>query len=626
MTLLIPDLILDTILVLAAAALAHGVPERSSAIRIVNQNALRSLISVTASSRVPNTTRLALLLFKHCTLPAAASKGRADILALRRTYFGPLVKIADAGVDNLDPFLAASRDSGNLQVLEMLCRDNGDIVGSREILQYMGAASSSGFVQVLEFWHKVSPLQPCTDKERGVGIAIYCAALSGTIPALEWWAAHPLIDRLSSTAFPRRVATKRTPPSAAALSWWYATCARGIAAKSPYTWPHVAMADFVQAADSQLFRSLMHPDRCGEGIDPVILSSLSFAGRPDDLTWWTETRGTALPPMAKIRPDFACATTLPVLKWWWARFPDPKLYYPVTLTAVALDRTELLDWAHSHGAIQLTEMRLAWHVTAAAIKGHLSVLVWFQEHSMLNVDLSKLLNSVSKLGHVHILDWMVRTLDLSRAWPTARVIETACNQGHCLVLKWWINVAASNQVLVSTSVLLDYSADALDSASTVEVVDWWLHGGHGLPLKYTHLAMNNASCSLRCTALLDLWLASGLPLKYTHQALEEACSAVDIRVLEWWRTSGLRVQLPRAVYDRRRYQVQQLNGIPGTETNPLLQSDVSVEQPVLQWWEQHVFDVGEGECDWIETLPEPVRVPLVPPDSALARIGWAFGF
>ncbi|KAI9216183.1 hypothetical protein BC828DRAFT_409718, partial [Blastocladiella britannica] len=115
MTVTLPDQILDIVLTLAVAGLAHGASDRRTALDLVNQDALRHIVGVAASGLAPSTTRLALLLFKHCTMAAAAGAGRMDILALRQA-FGLLEKDSDKSVDDRHPMSEATR-GGHFKVL-----------------------------------------------------------------------------------------------------------------------------------------------------------------------------------------------------------------------------------------------------------------------------------------------------------------------------------------------------------------------------------------------------------------------------------------------------------------------------------------------------------------------------
>ncbi|KAI9345520.1 hypothetical protein DFJ73DRAFT_490080 [Zopfochytrium polystomum] len=134
-----------------------------------------------------------------------------------------------------------------------------------------------------------------------------------------------------------------------------------------------------------------------------------------------------------------------------------------------------------------------------------------------------------------------------------------------------------------------YSAEAMDSADSAEILQWWRDSGLetrytedamilasgngqiwnlqwwkdcGLPLKYSARAMSEAS-KMGWTHVLQWWKDSGLELKYDEAAITFASENGNVRVLQWWKDSGLPLE-----YDTEAAECATLNG--------------HVE--VLDWW------------------------------------------
>ena len=70
--------------------------------------------------------------------------------------------------------------------------------------------------------------------------------------------------------------------------------------------------------------------------------------------------------------------------------------------------------------------------------------------------------------------------------------------------------------------------------------------GYGLGLKYTNLAIDEAS-RLGQVEVLEWWLLQwktrGLPMKYTENAIAWASQYGEIRVLEWWKKNKGEVRM-----------------------------------------------------------------------------------
>ncbi|KAJ3041747.1 hypothetical protein HDV00_008835 [Rhizophlyctis rosea] len=174
-------------------------------------------------------------------------------------------------------------------------------------------------------------------------------------------------------------------------------------------------------------------------------------------------------------------------------------------------------------------------------------------------------NGATEMGHVHVLEWWAKEsgLKLLYGQATLEMARQKAKNGRPDVLEWWANSGLEEKTrnwravrkavdeesscgqlteldrLFRTEKYFDYTASAMDSASWhghVRVLQWWKDSG--LPLKYTEDPMDRASWSGHVDAL-TWWKGSGLELLWTKSALNDARR---VEVLEWWRGSGLEMK------------------------------------------------------------------------------------
>ncbi|KAI9222902.1 hypothetical protein BC828DRAFT_377250 [Blastocladiella britannica] len=298
----------------------------------------------------------------------------------------------------------------------------------------------------------------------------------------------------------------------------------------------------------------------------------------------------------------------------------------------------MLDWAHSHGIMKQKSFNLIWHISNAVAKGHVASLTWFYTHQYPMSITPTMLQEASRNGHVQVLDWLARTLPVPFPWMGAGVVESACASGHTHVLDWWI-AAARDPTLPPGRVPLEYWALALDRATTIQVLDWWLFGNHGLPLKYTSDCVSLIShWKNGATDAMDLWAASGHPMLYGHQYMEKIAMKSQVQLLEWLRANGYALKVRREWYDRLYLQLRLLNGEVVVEDGKELvwnQRWNEFSEAVLRWWEEHIF--REGGNDQLEILepfaPSPLLIRSIPsqptpplPRTFLSRLGDLFKF
>jgi hypothetical protein len=70
-----------------------------------------------------------------------------------------------------------------------------------------------------------------------------------------------------------------------------------------------------------------------------------------------------------------------------------------------------------------------------------------------------------------------------------------------------------------------------------EILTWWLHSPAVLKKEYTDECVDGASRA-GFVRVLDWWRNSGLPMRYTEKSLEQASANGHVDVLEWWKTQS----------------------------------------------------------------------------------------
>src|SRR5262249_15854647 len=95
--------------------------------------------------------------------------------------------------------------------------------------------------------------------------------------------------------------------------------------------------------------------------------------------------------------------------------------------------------------------------------------------------------------------------------------------------------------------------------------------------QYDAEAMDGASKN-GYVRVLEWWRRSGLPLKYTEAALEQASARGHVQVLEWWREASRRN--------------------PDTQLKPgrsLLNAAMHRQPAAIRWWEESGVSVGHQD-------------------------------
>ncbi|KAI9220999.1 hypothetical protein BC828DRAFT_382177, partial [Blastocladiella britannica] len=585
--------VVDRVLALAAGSLARGLP-CAIASRLMDIAALQSILAVSAPALVPHTIRLGLRLLPHCTLIVAASHGRTDILDLRLRF-----KLASDDDVVSSALIEASR-FGHVAAVRWILENNHSKLDLETVAKAMGAASEHNHVPVLQFWSSRIDLKALLNLH--TYLVLFPAATSGSINVIEWWiAASGDPELFTPVAFAKCMARNG---QSQALSWWFQHGARGYPNEHPHTWDSGHQGAFIRHASSSLLRSQFNSPFLDTAttelrlrgwdqhyFDWFMMTELSIAGRVADLTWLRRVRGFTHAQLEEMAKTCIRDAAVAALDWWRAVGISPRKFKYVARNAARAGRTDKLNWAEAHGVLPSQKVHQhQYTVFAVCATGHLNVVQWYHRRGMYFSITAEAVRAACASGHVDLLDWIARTPELAFPVAGSGAMDAASAEGRRKVLAWLVRAAHDLPNRVGP---LDYSHNAMDTALTVDILDWWLHFS-GLPLKYSSEAIRVGSRHHRFE-VLDWWKTSGLPLRYTDAVLGSLTAASDVPVLDWWWKSGLPLKIARSVYDERRDVILDLHD---GEADP---PTVMVHEVVLRWWEEHILsDEGMERVVFVE--------------------------
>jgi len=202
-------------------------------------------------------------------------------------------------------------------------------------------------------------------------------------------------------------------------------------------------------------------------------------------------------------------------------------------------------------------------IDLASASGHANVLDWWLKSGLELKYSSYAMNTASENGHIYILEWWKNSgLKLDY---THDAIKKAINKNNISLLEWWIYSG-----LTFSNICGELDLNTLSKNQDLVTLDWWkkynftrlfpikrhffkniatkIHGyDHSVKILYDN-AMNQASNNGNIK-ILEWWKNSGLPSIYSEEAIDSACGSGHVDVLNWWMASGLPLKYSKKAID-----------------------------------------------------------------------------
>ncbi|OKL55670.1 hypothetical protein UA08_08962 [Talaromyces atroroseus] len=250
-------------------------------------------------------------------------------------------------------------------------------------------------------------------------------------------------------------------------------------------------------------------------------------------------------------------------------------------------RTDILTYLlEKHPSLYSTTTRFTnLPYLASAIYGNPAILTWWRDYSdsSTKVHSADAMDGASRAGHISVLDWW-----LSSGLPlryTERALESASAEGRVEVLEWWKNASLSASSSSSDAIPLKVGKSVLLAAQSgkTQSLAWW--DASGIP--YTHSeSVARIASTYGHIHVLQLWhRLKGAKMIFDNQVLVGATRSGHDDVLEWWRTSGLRVEFKTCDIEEALEDADPSSG---------------AEQRVRQWWARNGLNLGVGTSEWMK--------------------------
>ncbi|KAH8704919.1 major facilitator superfamily domain-containing protein [Talaromyces proteolyticus] len=281
-----------------------------------------------------------------------------------------------------------------------------------------------------------------------------------------------------------------------------------------------------------------------------------------------------------LRGSFAAITSK--IKELTPYTPMPNLACHLILK---FSRTDILTYLlEKHPSLYTTTTRFTnLPYLASAIYGNPTVMTWWRDSSDSSTKAygADAMDGASRAGYINVLDWW-----LSSGLPlryTERALESASAEGRVEVLEWWKQASTAAPgfnpipLKVGKSVLLAAQSGQTDSLA------WW--DASGIPYTHSESVARIASTHGHLH-VLQLWQKlKGPKMIFDNQVLVGATKNGHDEILEWWRTSGLRVEFKTCDIEEALEDADPASG---------------AEQRVRQWWSRNGLNLGVGTSEWMK--------------------------
>uniref|UniRef100_A0A2D3VEN3 Related to SIS2 protein (Cycle-specific gene control) n=1 Tax=Ramularia collo-cygni TaxID=112498 RepID=A0A2D3VEN3_9PEZI len=226
---------------------------------------------------------------------------------------------------------------------------------------------------------------------------------------------------------------------------------------------------------------------------------------------------------------------------------------------------------------------------ASSVFGRTEILeFWRTSPSFLTKEYNfEALDGASRAGFVNVLEWWQHSgLPLKF---TEAALEQASSQGHISVLEWW---KSQSTTVDDAKANVDSSKVQLKPGKSIcyatqnghtDVVRWWLQSGIAFPHEdaVAKLASTHGHVSI-----LQVWHGlKGSKMIFDNQVLVGATKSGNVKVLEWWKKSGLKVEYKTCDVEEALEDGDE--GERGTE--------------VRRWWAKNGLNLGVGTSEWMKT-------------------------
>ena len=302
---------------------------------------------------------------------------------------------------------------------------------------------------------------------------------------------------------------------------------------------------------------------------------------------------------------------------WFRLYPTPKwLSWLCVKLIIKFSRTDLLSYLESNhkDLFWSTFGHTLLPTKASAVFGQVAILDWWHTSpSFLTKEYNaEALDSASKAGFIHVLDWWRKSRLPLRY--TEAALEQASSRGNLEVLEWWrkaslpqisephtnydaaiaddiqstnattrassmgskMNRPLSLPLLVGKSIV--YAAQNGQAAT----LQWWVNSG--IPFGHEASVARIASANGHID-VLQLWKeCKGAKMQYDNQVLVGPTKNGHMDVLEWWKQSKYTVEYKTCDIEEALEDSLEESG----------------EDRIRAWWARNGLNLGVGTSEWMK--------------------------